>query len=262
MTVRVSERPAAVRVRAALPPADSVWWLVAAGAVFVLAALLFVSPRMGLSWDETVYVSQVSRHGPASYFDAARARGVPVLVAPVAWVTSSVVALRVYLAVLSGVSLVLALLVWRRVPGMYRDGRPGWVLALAAVAFGGLWVTQYYGPQAMPDMWSAVGSLAAVGLFLRCVQVAGVGSVSWRLLAMLGGAVAFVALVRPGDALYLAVPLVVFGLLWRHFAAVLAVAAGLVAGGLEWVIEAVVRLAGCSPGCMARAPSRAGSGCS
>src|SRR5580698_3022062 len=43
---------------------DSGWWLVAVGVAFTGAQLLFVSPRMGLSWDEAVYVSQVSSHAP------------------------------------------------------------------------------------------------------------------------------------------------------------------------------------------------------
>lgn len=127
---------------------DSGWWLVAAGAAFTAAELLFVSPRMGLSWDEVVYVSQVSGHAPAAWFDPARARGVPLLVAPLAALTGSVAALRVYLSVASGVGLALALWTWRRL-------RPAWLLGLAGLLFGGLWVAQYYGPQAMPDMWSA-----------------------------------------------------------------------------------------------------------
>ncbi|HEX6519060.1 MAG TPA: hypothetical protein VF070_03480 [Streptosporangiaceae bacterium] len=203
-------------------------WVVAAGVAFVAAELLFVSPRMGLSWDETVYVSQVSGHAAAAWFDPARARGVPLLVAPVAYLTGSVVALRVYLSVLAGVGLVLALLVWRPL-------RPAWVLALAGTAFGGLWVAQYYGPQAMPDMWSAVGALAAVGFFLR------------KSLTALGGCVAFVALMRPGDAVFLAVPLlaaVVVVRSWRRWELAAAVIGGLAAGGAEWVIEAVVRFGG------------------
>jgi len=39
--------------------------------------------------------------------------------------------------------------------------------------FCGLWTTLYYGPQAMPDLWVAFSSLAAVGLFL---QAAGPGA--------------------------------------------------------------------------------------
>ena len=154
--------------RVAWPGGDSGWWLVAVGVAFTAAELLFVSPRMGLSWDEVVYVSQVSGHAPAAWFDPARARGVPLLVAPVAALTGSVAALRVYLSVACGLGLTVALWTWRRL-------RPAWVLGLAGVVFGGLWVAQYYGPQAMPDMWSALGGLAAVGCFLRGGPRAGTG---------------------------------------------------------------------------------------
>jgi len=212
---------------------DSGWWLVAAGAAFTAAELLFVSPRMGLSWDEAVYVSQVSGHAPAAWFDPARARGVPLLVAPLAALTGSVAALRVYLSVASGFGLTLALWAWRRL-------RPAWVLGLAGVVFGGLWVAQYYGPQAMPDMWSALGGLAAVGCFLRWVRFGG----AWSL-GGLGASVAFVTLVRPGDAVYLAVPLVVAAIaVWRRWRAVAVIVAGLLAGGAEWVAEAYARFGG------------------
>ncbi len=199
---------------------------------FTAAELLFVSPRIGLSWDEAVYVSQVSGHAPAAWFDPARARGVPLLVAPVAALTSSVAALRVYLSVTCGLGLTVALWTWRRL-------RPAWVLGLAGVLFGGLWVAQYYGAQAMPDMWSALGGLAAVGCFLR----AGDGSPAW--LGGLGASVAFVALVRPGDAVYLAAPLVIAAIVvWRSWLRVIAVAGGLAAGGAEWVVEAYARFGG------------------
>jgi hypothetical protein len=139
----------------------------------------------------------------------------------------------VYLSVVSGFGLTLALWTWRRL-------RPAWVLGLAGVVFGGLWVAQYYGPQAMPDMWSALGGLAAVGCFLRWVRSGG----SWSL-GGLGASVAFVALVRPGDAVYLAAPLAVASIVvWRRWRAVAVIAAGLVAGGAEWVAEAYARFGG------------------
>ena len=216
------------RGRAAWAGPDSGWWLVVVGAAFTAAELLFVSPRMGLSWDESVYVSQVSGHVPAAWFDPARARGVPVLVMPVAALTSSVVALRVYLSLASGLGLTVALWTWRRL-------RPAGVLGLAGVLFGGLWVAQYYGPQAMPDMWSALGGLAAVGCFLRG------GS---KALAGLAASVAFVTLVRPGDAVYLAVPLLAAAVIQRRWQPAAAVAGGLLAGGAEWVIEAYTRFGG------------------
>ena len=216
------------------PGRDSGWWLVAVGVAFTAAELLFVSPRMGLSWDEAVYVSQVSGHAPAAWFDPARARGVPLLVAPVAALTSSVAALRVYLSLACGFGLTLALWTWRRL-------RPAWVLGLAGVLFGGLWVAQYYGPQAMPDMWSALGGLAAVGCFLTWAS----GQGGAKELAGLWASMAFVTLVRPGDAVYLAAPLVVaaFGV-WRRWQLGAAVMLGLLAGGAEWGVEAYARFGG------------------
>jgi len=239
------------------PGLDSGWWLVGVGLAYTAVQLLFVSLRMGLSWDESVYVSQVSGHAPAAYFDPARARGVPLIVAPVALVTSSVTALRVYLAVLSGLGLTLAL--WT-----CRGLRPAWVLGLAGVMFGGLWVAQYYGPQAMPDIWSAVGGLAAVGCFCRWAFDGGGtgnggtgnggtgGGEGTRALAGLGVSVAFVTLVRPGDAVYLCLPLLIVaavgalvaGGFARYGAAAGVIVGGLVAGGAEWVIEAYVRFGG------------------
>ena len=184
---------------------------------------------MGLSWDEVVYVSQVSGRVPAAWFDPARARGVPLIVAPITWLTGSIIALRIYLSVLSGLGVVLALLVWR--PRSGERGREAWVLAVAGVAFGGLWVAQYYGPQAMPDIWSALGGLAVAGCFCRWVFADGG---TWAL-AGLGTSVAFVTLVRPGDAVYLCVPLLVVtgaGALAARGFARYGAAAGSIVGGL------------------------------
>jgi hypothetical protein len=214
-------------------------------ALFTCAQLVFVDPRLGLSWDEVVYVSQVSMHAPAAYFDPARARGIPLLVAPVTLLTASVLAMRVYLSVASGLALFLALLTWRGL-------RPAWQLALAGGLFGSLWVAEYYGPQAMPDLWVGLAALAAVGCFLQAGgadadarRPAGRRSFGW--LAGLACSLAIAALVRPGDAVFLSGGLVLAVLLvraWRRWAPVAAVAAGLVAGCVEWVVEAYRRFGG------------------
>jgi hypothetical protein len=236
--------------------ADSIWWLVIVAAGFTVAQLALVAPKLGLSWDETVYISQVSGHAPASYFDPARARGIPLLVAPLTMLTSSVLALRIYLSVASGLGLFLALLTWRRY-------RPAWQLALAGVLFGGLWTTLYYGPQAMPDLWVALSSLAAAGFFLRAARAdtpPGDGGLaepsradgtsagrSWGALAGLTVCGAIAALVRPGDALYLAAVLGIAVLAvrpWRRWDLLAAVVIGFAAGAAEWIIEAYVSFGG------------------
>lgn len=235
-----------------LPGSDSLWWLAVVAAAFTLVQLLYVRLH-GLSWDEVVYVSQVSRHVPAAPFDPARSRGIPLLVAPIALVTSSITALRVYLAVASGVALFCSLLAWRRL-------RPTWMLALAGVAFGSLWVTQYYGPQAMPDEWLAFAALASAGLFLRAVGLpgdaaagragdaaAGASGPTRSRLAALAAVIAAAALIRPGDAVFLVVVLVVAALAvraWRRWSVIAAIVAGLVAGGAQWVGEAYARFGG------------------
>lgn len=223
-----------------LPGSDSLWWLAVVAAAFTLVQLLYVRLH-GLSWDEVVYVSQVSRHVPAAPFDPARSRGIPLLVAPIVLVTSSITALRVYLAVASGVALFCSLLAWRRL-------RPAWMLALAGVAFGSLWVTQYYGPQAMPDEWLAFAALASAGLFLRAVGLpAGASGPTRSRLAALAAVIAAAALIRPGDAVFLVIVLVVAALAvraWRRWSVIAAIVAGLVAGGAQWVAEAYARFGG------------------
>ncbi|MFF0083095.1 hypothetical protein ACFYR1_25725 [Streptomyces canus] len=206
-------------------------WLAAVAGAFTLAQLVLVRPDLGLGWDETVYVSQVSGHVPAAYFSAPRARGISLLAAPIASWSDSTALLRVYLAVLSGLGLYFALRVWRA-HVMPR------VLALAGALFASLWVTLFYGPQAMPNYWVAVGALACVGCFLRVRANAGDRAARWGVF---GGA-ALMAWMRPMDAVYVVLPLLALALRRPRLLAVLA--AGLLAGAGEWVIEAYMSYGG------------------
>ncbi|MFJ6701270.1 MULTISPECIES: hypothetical protein [unclassified Streptomyces] len=199
--------------------------LAAVAAAFTLAQLVLVRPGLGLGWDEGVYVSQVSGHVPAAYFSAPRARGISLLVAPVATWSDSTVLLRIYLAVLSGLALHLALRVWRGHLGTA-------VLPLAGALFGSLWVTLFYGPQAMPNYWVAVGALGCVGCFLRARADTADRAARWGVFA---GA-ALMAWMRPMDAVYVVLPLLALAVRRPRLLGTLA--AGLVAGGAEWVIEA------------------------
>ncbi len=203
--------------------------LVAVAVVFTLAQLVLVRPVLGLGWDEIVYVSQVTPHTPAAFFSAPRSRGVSLLVAPVASWSSSVPLLRVYLAVLSGLALYLALRAWR---GLF----PMRVLVVGGAFFASLWVTLFYGPQAMPNYWVAIGALICVGCFLRARETRSARAAVWGVAA---GA-ALMAWMRPTDAVYVTVPLLVLGLARRHRRLLLVLAAGLAAGAVPWVIEAYV----------------------
>lgn len=211
-------------------------WLVLVAGVFTLAQLILVRPGMGLGWDETVYVSQVSSHAPAAFFSAPRARGVSLLVAPIASWSSSTALLRVYLAVLSGAGLFVALRVWR---GLF----PTRVLAAAGALFATLWVTLFYGPQAMPNYWVAIGALACVGCFLRVQADRFDRAALWGV----GLSAALMAWMRPTDAVYVTLPLLVLVVCvrrWRRPRLLVALVAGLVAGAGEWVIEAYVSYGG------------------
>ncbi|MFJ8792000.1 hypothetical protein [Streptomyces sp. NPDC102462] len=207
--------------------------LAAVAAAFTLAQLVLVRPAMGLGWDETVYVSQVSGHAPAAFFSAPRARGISLLVAPVTSWSSSTPLLRGYLAVLSGLALFLALRAWR---GLF----PVRVLALAGALFASLWVTLFYGPQAMPNYWVAVGALAAVACFLRARADRADRAALWGLAV----SAALMAWMRPTDAVWTTLPLLAAALYRRHWRPLAALLAGLAAGAVEWVVEAYVSYGG------------------
>ncbi|MEU6533378.1 hypothetical protein ABZ869_29815 [Streptomyces sp. NPDC046928] len=207
--------------------------LAAVAGAFTVAQLLLVGPAMGLGWDEIVYVSQVSADRPAAFFSAPRSRGVSLLVWPIASWSSSTVLLRVYLAVLSGLGLYLALRVWR---GLF----PARVLAGAGAFFVTLWITMFYGPQAMPNLWVAFGALICVGCFLR---VSADRFDTPALWGVVGGA-ALMAWMRPTDAVWVTLPLLVLVAVRRRWRLGAALAGGLAAGGVEWVVEAFLAFGG------------------
>ncbi|GAA3141685.1 hypothetical protein GCM10010466_35820 [Planomonospora alba] len=223
-------RPPSGRARGGLPGPVAALGLVAA--VYAVAQLTIVSARMGIGWDEAIYASQFSGHAPPAEFSAPRAQGMPLLVAPVTALTDSVVVLRLYMTALSSLGLLAAFGVWTRV-------RPGYTAPLAALLFSGCWLSLFYGNEVMPNLYVALGAVAAAGLL--CLPGRG-----WATAAALAAVTAFVALVRPSDALVVAAVLVVAALVarprrWRECAAV---AAGLAAGWGEWLVEAVVRYGG------------------
>ncbi|NLU70844.1 hypothetical protein [Streptomyces sp. HNM0574] len=222
---------------------------------YLLAQLVLVVPGSGLGWDETVYVSQV-HDGPAAFFSAPRARGISYLAAPVTVLTSSTLALRLWFALLSAVGVFLALWVWRRLV-------PPAVLGWGGALFCGLWVTLYYGPRVMPNLWCALAALAAVGCFLRLAAsrpwthygpppggaygLARLPGPDRGALAGLGLSVALVALMRPSDAMWLTLPLFVAGLLvpgLRRPAGLVVMVLALALGCAPWIAEAYAHYGG------------------
>ncbi|MEU9793700.1 hypothetical protein AB0E27_24250 [Streptomyces sparsogenes] len=227
---------AVVRGAAAESPARArggVPWLAVVAVAYAVVQLAVVVPHMGggLLWDESVYVSQVDPRRPSAFFSAPRSRGVSYLVAPVVAATSSVVALRVVLALLSAAALYAAFRVWGPLVGRG-------AAALAALLFAGLWITEFSGSQAMPNLWVALGAVAAVGWFAR---VPAEPRARWWL----GAAVAGVTLVRMPDGGWLGLPLLAAAVCARRWRPALpALLGGLALGAAPWVAEAYARFGG------------------
>jgi hypothetical protein len=211
-------------------------WLV--GVAVLLAAIEFVVVvRHGdVGWDEALYVSQVSPRFPAALFSAPRARGITYLIAPVVWLTGSITVLRAYLAVLGGAAVVLAYWPWLAVSSRRA------VVPLAALLFTGLWITGFYVSEVIPNFWVAVGGVALAGWFVRYARAGG----RTALVGMVAGG-AVVALMRPGDAFWILMPLPIAAVLvrrWRRPALLVAVVAGPALGAAQWIIEAFLRYGG------------------
>jgi hypothetical protein len=199
--------------------------------LYAAAQIVAVTTRMRLGWDETVYVSQVSPHVPTAFFSAPRARGITLLPAPLVALTASLASLRMYMTVLSSAGLVIAYWPWTRLL------RPV-TAALAALLLAALWMVQFYGNAVMPNIYVAYGAVAAVGWFALAVRGSGRLAPLWLTLSL-----AFVALMRPGDALWLVLPLLGAVALAprRRRITLAAVVAGPAAGAAEWVAEAYAR---------------------
>ena len=210
--------------------------------LLAVVAVLYVAVQLALvpmdrffEWDEAVYVSQVSEVAPPSYFGAHRARGISALVWPVASLTGDITTLRVYLAILSGAALFLAYRPWLKVAHPV-------VAPLGALVFSTSWLTLFYGSEVSPNLYVAFGSVAAAGFAAQVLW----GQATRRSPVAVALAVALVALMRPSDSVWLALPLLVAAVATRRRGrpVLLAVAAGGVLGWLPWVAESFVRFGG------------------
>jgi hypothetical protein len=213
--------------------------LAAVCVLHALSSLALVGIHHGLGWDETVYLSQINRFVPAGIWSAPRSRGLTLLVAPVTLVTPSLAATRLWLALLSSVLMYAGFRPWLRLVTPY-------AVPLAALLFGALWTTVFYGAQAMPNLFVACFAMPAVALtllFLREPE-------RWWRLAVAAVCVAMVALLRPSDGIYVAVPLAALALAARssdrraRLVAAAGLGVGVVAGAIEWVIEAYASFGG------------------
>ncbi|WP_433466365.1 hypothetical protein [Spirillospora sp. CA-128828] len=179
-----------------------------------------------LDLDEAVYASQFSGDTPRIPFAVHRSLGEGLLAAPVTSWTSDVTVIRVYFAALSAALLLLAFWPWTKV--LDRAAAPA-----AAALFAVPWVSLRFGATVLPNMPVALGAVGAAG-----VLVVG-GRRAWvPLLLIITG----VGLLRPTDALWLALPLFAAAVVvpgWRWSAA--GIAGGVAAGWGVWLVESFVR---------------------
>ena len=210
---------------------DSWFWLILVSALFLAAELTPSLLRMPLGADEIGYIARTSAHASAVMLPPVHGQGAGLLAAPVTLLTTSLLALRVWMAVLSAVGLCLGMLCWRRI-------RPAWVLALAGLILGSLAITQNSGVQVYPDWWGAVGLLALTGLFLQAVT----GTMRSRVvLPLIAAASLLIVLMRPQNIVFLLAPAIAAAIVvpgWRQPRVLLAMAAGIGLGCLQWVAEA------------------------
>ena len=209
-------------------------WVLLVAAAYALFQLLLLDTTRFFSWDEAIYTSQVSPFADALSMGAHRARGVTLIVAPVALATDSMFALRTYLALVSGAGLFGAFVVWCR--------SVRWAAPIAAGLFATSWVAVFYGSAVYPNLYSALIAVAAVGITLRVGR-----SEKRSTLILLGGVMAVGMLVRPTEAVIVGVCVVGVALLEarpRIIAVCLATLGGLMVGALPWLVEAWARFDG------------------
>lgn len=165
---------------------------------------------------------------------AHRARGITLLVAPTTVFTDSMVVLRGYLAIVSSAALFGAFVVWCRTIR--------WAAPISMGLFASCWIAVFYGSAVYPNLYTALLAVAAIGVAMGTNEESGP-----QRRAVLIALVAAAALMRPLDALTIAVGVTLVGLLWeRRRLAALALSSlvGLGLGSFPWVVEAWVRFGG------------------
>lgn len=211
-------------------------WTWAIGGASLLGQLVIGSLVRAPSWDEAIYLSQVTRGAHALPFVASRARGITLLVAPLASVGTPSWALRLFLAVTSTLVLVVVFRLWVPVVGTGA--------VVGAGLFAASWSALFYGTEAMPNLWAALLAVGVVGCFLR-TGTRGADVELRHAGAHLALAAAAMALMRPPDAIVLAFALTLAALvLWSRARWLIPLWVGVVAGTLPWIVEMSLRFGG------------------
>ena len=212
---------------------DSVLWLIVVAVAFLAAQLTPALLRMPLGTDEITYIARTSVHVSGVMLPPVHGQGAGLLAAPVTLFTASLLAIRIWMALLSAVGLFLALLCWRGL-------RPMWVLSLAGLILASLAITQDSGVQIYPDWWGALGVLALTGLVLQAVSRGMTGRLVLPLIAL---ACLVIVVMRPQNLVFIMGPAVLAVIVvpgWRQPRILAAMAAGTLLGVLQWIVGAYV----------------------
>ena len=204
---------------------------VAAGYLAVQLALFSIdrAPR----WDEAVYLSQVTPGLDAQFFAPFRARGLPLLIAPITWLGGSITAVRIVLAVVASLALAGSFWVWIPVVGIAGP--------LAAMLFGFSWMGLLNGSEIFPNFLAATLGLGVAGYAYRQLIDGGRWPVviSATLMAVL-------ALFRPTEATAVFAAVGIYVVIFHRSAwrVLLPIGLGLALGWLPWVVEMSIRFGG------------------
>ncbi|HWL90693.1 MAG TPA: hypothetical protein VNP90_04960 [Actinomycetota bacterium] len=205
--------------------------LMVVGLAYLAAQLLAFSIERPPSWDEAIYLSQVTPGAEPLPFVPSRARGITFLAFPILQFGGSLLQLRLFLAAASAAALVWAFRLWIPVIGIGA--------VAAALLFAGAWPALFYGSELMPNPWMALIGVAATAVLARRLAIH--EGRSDELIA--GGLVAVAALIRPLDAVVLTAALVLLPIAIRRATVSWSVhlVLGLVAGWVPWLVEMTAR---------------------
>jgi hypothetical protein len=207
--------------------------LVAVGAIYLLVQLVLFSIHRAPGWDESVYFSQVTPGVKAMFFIPARARGVPLLVAPVTLLGGSIAAVRLYLAVVSTIAITAVF--WAMVPLL------GAAAPIASFLFCFSWLGLLNGSEALPNPWGAILGLGVAAMLARRLEGGRMRHLVWASALL-----ALMAVFRPTEAVVAAMALGVYVLVFARssWRVLVALGAGLVTGWLPWIVENSIRFGG------------------
>lgn len=209
------------------------WGLVVVVAGSLVVQLALIQADRPPSWDESIYISQVTPEMHAMFLRAFRARGITYLIAPITLAGGSVEQVRLFLMVLSSLAVGVTFAVTIPLIGL--------AAPIAAALFTSSWLFVFNGSAVLPNLWAAILGLAMTALIARRLEGGGT-----RHVVLAAASLAGMAVVRPTEAV------VVFGAIglclllsrrtsWR-LVPVLGVA--LFLGLLPWFVEVSIRFGG------------------